>query len=465
MPIGLISALQPLKAGRMKKKAGMRLSNLSPLFMMSLKKSIDLDTIKKVPFYNLLTQNKAIIKQLFGFSLSTSLAQFIMMIISIMLARHLGPERFGVLASSYAIGSLTSIIFNLGLDAWLLREGVGSINQGALLGKVLKIKAISGMIWLLVLILMSVVIRPDLYNLRLLLIVALDIWADAIFSTFLVVLNLRRSIVKYSTLLLLSRIAKLVMISALILLGIQNVDSFASSRAFVSILMMIILAILFRSEKNSNSIIKEKSILIAARPYTISDLLAIVYSQVDVTILYLIMGSLEVGIYSPALNMINALFVVPNAIFLYSVPALTNQFNAAKSGFVKMSKKLIRLLFAVGLTLTTVIGALSQPLTNFFLGQRYSLTGEILLYLSPILLIKSLEFGFVAIIVSAMQQNKRLFPQSIAATLNIVLNVLLIPKLGINGAIIVYSATEVILLAGYWCISKRTLKDYSVIEQ
>jgi O-antigen/teichoic acid export membrane protein len=61
-----------------------------------------------------------------------------------------------------------------------------------------------------------------------------------------------------------------------------------------------------------------------------------------------------------------------------------------------------------------------------------------------------------AIMVATNQQVKRTFIQVIAAVTNIVLNLLVVFRFGINGVAFVYVITEIILLVGYtWVVWKK----------
>lgn len=163
------------------------------------------------------------------------------------------------------------------------------------------------------------------------LLVALDIWADAIFTTVLVGFNLNRWIKQYSILLLISRICKLSGIVALILLNTKNLLFFAGWRFFVSAIMMLITLLITKPIFSRGY--GERSILKDSRPYALSELLAVIYMQVDVNILYFFRGAFAVGTYSPALSMTNALFVIPNAVFNFVVPSLTRLYTHSSRAF------------------------------------------------------------------------------------------------------------------------------------
>jgi O-antigen/teichoic acid export membrane protein len=124
---------------------------------------------------------------------------------------------------------------------------------------------------------------------------------------------------------------------------------------------------------------------------------------------------------------------------------------------LKKSKEVLLLTLAIGVALATGLALTSRPLTQLLLGEEYRLSGEFLLGLSPILLFKSLEFGFATIIVAAKAQRSRLVPQVLAAVLNLLLNLILIPLIAANGAVIAYLVTEVVLLVSYGIIAVKLL--------
>ena len=309
---------------------------------------------------------------------------------------------------------------------------------------------------------MSTVIRPDLYSTKFILIVAIDLWADAVFMTCLVFFNLNRNIKKYSTYLLVSRFAKLALVIILVVLGVHDINIFMASRAFVSMAMLITILYDVRPEIKLKG--EGKTILSEARPYSLSELLAIVYTQADVTLLNLLRGGTEVGLYSPALNLITALFVIPNAIFTFTIPTLTEYYKQKKAEFVNTSKKLIIFLSLIGAVLTILVAIASQSLSVFLLGDSYLQTGELLLHLSPLLLIKSIEFGLVLVITSTGNQQKRIIPQLCVAILNIVFNVYFISKFGAGGAATSFILSETVLLFCYWFVASKILRTYKNTE-
>ena len=393
-----------------------------------------------------------------GFTISTALAQLMVMLFSLLLARYFGPEISGSYTSAFAIASLSAIAFNLGLDTWLLRAGALSQDLRKTFGDVLKTKAMAGVVWAFILFGIATTLRPDLYPAGLLAVCILDVWFDSIFITSLAVMNTQRKIKQYSLLVLLSRGLKLLGLIILMAIANQNILVFAGWRASCSLVFALIAVTFLQPNLGEFSFSNVSEVFRKSRSYALSDLLATVYMQADVVILSNFRGNIAAGIYSPALSLINALFVFPNAVYTYVIPSLSRWLKEKSDKFVELARKLILLVLIMGIAMSLATSLLGKPATGILLGDRYSKSGELMVRLSPILLLKCLEFGFAAIIVAANKQKSRLIPQAIAALLNVGLNLVLIPRLGEFGAASVYLVTEIVLFVSYGIIAYKTLK-------
>lgn len=394
-----------------------------------------------------------------GYTVSTALAQLMVMLFSLLLARYFGPEISGGYTSVFAISSLTAIAFNLGLDTWLLREGALSQDLRKTFSNVLLTKAAAGMVWAVLLFVIATNLRPDLYPMGLLAVCILDVWFDSIFVSSLAVFNIERKIRQYSLLILLSRGLKLLGLIVLILIGNRNILMFAGWRALCSLVFAFTAVVILKPGLGDHSLSNIKQILSQTRSFAISDLLATVYMQADVVVLSNIKGKVATGVYSPALSLINALFVIPNAVYTYFIPSLSRWFKNNTDKFVDLAKKAILLLSVIGIIMSLSIALLGKPATALLLGEDYAVSGDLMVRLSPILLLKCLEFGFAAIIVAANKQKSRLIPQAMAAIVNVGLNLVLIPCLAEFGAAAVYLTTEVILFVSYGTIAIKTLNN------
>ena len=312
-----------------------------------------------------------------GYTVSTALAQLMVMLFSLLLARYFGPEISGGYTSAFAIASLTSISFNLGLDTWLLREGALAQDLRKTFSNVLLTKAAAGVVWAAILFVIATNLRPDLYPMGLLAVCIVDVWFDSIFVSSLAVFNIERKIKHYSLLILLSRGLKLLGLVVLTLVANQNIIMFAGWRALCSLFFAFTAMAILKPRLEDNSLSNIKQMLSQTRNFAISDLLATVYMQADVVILSNIKGKVATGVYSPALSLINGLFVIPSAVYTYFIPSLSRWFKNNSDRFIDLAMKTLLLLSVIGIVMSLSITLLGKPATALLLGEGYAVSGDL----------------------------------------------------------------------------------------
>ena len=393
-----------------------------------------------------------------AFGSASAVGQFMMMLFTFLLARYVGPENYGFYISSFSLLFLTSIIFNNGLDTWLLNQKRSQTELHKDYSQILTIKFLGGLLWVAVIVIFAPLFRPDLYVRTLLIINAVDIWTDAILLTSLAVLNIQGKVKQYAFLMVSSRTFKLLSLILLVLVSSSNIIAFAIGRALVSLIIALIVVGKLKPRVVPVSWSELFDKVKNARYFALSEFLATIYMQIDITLLNLMVGSLQVGIYSPASNIVNAVFVLPSAIHLYTLPLLTRHYHDDHQRFKEFSKRVNLLTAVLGVVLSGGVFFLGGWFVVKFLGSEYIETSKIITLLSPILLMKCLEFGFASVIVAGGEQKKRILPQIAASIVNILFNILLIPRLGAVGAAKTYLLSESILMLWYGWIAFSVLK-------
>ena len=249
--------------------------------------------------------------------------------------------------------------------------------------------------------------------------------------------------------LLFSRGIRLISLLVLMLLNVKDIALIAGVRVILSILSMLLALVLVKPSHLPISNKEKCKILKSAQPFALSEALSIIYVQADITLLTLLKTKTTAGVYSPVSTLINALFIIPSSIHLYAIPLLSQSFQYNNEKFIKSAKKLLVWLFLLGLILAMAVGIVGSKLVIFLLGSAYEVTGKLIVILSPLLLLKSMEFGFVSNIIAMDKQKFRLLPQLIAALVNLALNIWAIPRFGEFGAAWVYLLSEFVLFIGY----------------
>lgn len=383
-----------------------------------------------------------------------------MMAYAVILARYLGPEDYGYYATGYALVGLWSFLISAGMDSWFLQGSKTTEQTKALAGKILKTKSLILLVWAPLIIIG--INQVSTIAVEFLIICVIDIWCDSLLITLIYGLNIQQNYHKVAGILTVSRLGRL--ISALFLIGLGNRSPilFALFRLVFTLIGFLLALVTLKPEINFTHLREVRFPPKELIPFGLSEMFAQVYIMADVSLLALLAGKVQVGLYSPATNILSALFVIPNSLYLYLVPRFSKKIAVHYS---VPDKDILVSLVGLGITGLILLGGIvvsAEWIIPIVLGNAYEQTKQLLLGLSPIIFFKSLQFGLIAIIVSSGLQKFRLVPQFFAAILNISLNVLLIPMFGARGAVLVYNFSEFFLLIGYGLIVLAYRKKWLV---
>ncbi len=372
-------------------------------------------------------------------------------------ARQLKVDGYGQYAACITITSMLSILFSLGLDVWLLREGGRATHLlSDLAGSVLSIKASFGFVWAFILFLLAPLMNQQSFPTSLLRWSILLILSDTLLGTCLTSFkaslhNKTPSILEASADTVWFGLTLLLMV-----LGFQQPEAYLRIRVLISVVTLTLaLFLLARRFGLRFNLSVAHQALVDSFPFTASEFLAMITMRADVVIISLTLGKTATGLYSPSVGLVNMAFLAPMAVHLVMVPVLSNLYQNHQQQARKTALRTIglSLLLGVGLTFVFILGS---PLIITLLGPTYSGSVEILRILSWVLLFKSGSFAMAAILVATDQQVKRTSVQVIAAIANIVMNLMVVFWLGINGVAYVYVITEMILFAGYsWFVWRK----------
>jgi O-antigen/teichoic acid export membrane protein len=107
-----------------------------------------------------------------------------------------------------------------------------------------------------------------------------------------------------------------------------------------------------------------------------------------------------------------------------------------------VAERLIRLLFAAGAGAAAVLAVIPEPILDLFFGERYVESAaalRILAFAVPLVFVNAV---FLYELVAAGHQGACAKAQAVTTTANVVLNVLLIPRIGFRGAAVATVLSE-----------------------
>jgi len=363
------------------------------------------------------------------------------------IARHLGLAAYGQYASVYATVGVLAVLFNYGMNTWLMGQGKAALSAG--IGNGLLLKSLLGAAWYL-----GVVVTAPawghLAEARSLIVLAalgvvLDGWTTLAYAGLKAMLRN-----EVTALFQVSSAGLLLLTSVLLTSRGSAVQAFVLSRTLVS--LVVSLAALTAVVRLAGWQVEPAALpglLREGRWFALSEGLAMVYVKADVALLGWTLGETAAGQYAPAAMLVNALFIIPNAVYAVLLPSLARLPPGSQEQTRRATLRASWGMGLLGLALTLLVLAGARPLIHLVYGSGFEASVMVLALLSPILLLKSLSFALGAVLTARGWQAQRVIVQLAVALVNLALNLVLITHYGVMGATIAYLVSEIVLATGY----------------
>ena len=380
----------------------------------------------------------------------TTLSQGLNAIALLLTARQLGPEAYGQYSSALVLMGIISIFYNLGLNVWFIHESNRQPEHlGILLGSALAIKFAFGFIFVIITLALSETFSSNVIPGDLLRLTALLVVLDNLFLTLITAFKASLHNQLTSIFMTVSDVAWVILTIIMVRQGNNQVNDYMLMRGGVMLASVFIAGIFvaywYRPRVAFSA---TRQAFQQTMPFAASEFLTMSAMRIDVLIVAFYLGKAAAGLYSPAVSLVNALFMPVNAISGVFFPVLSGLFARDLAQAWKVAKKSIWLHLGAGALLTIGIVGGAKYLVAF-LGSRFAGSLEVLYILSAIIFIHALIFALTNVLIATGQQNKRAALQLIAVVLNVVLNIAVVRRHGIQGVAYVYLVTEIFLLTSY----------------
>lgn len=358
--------------------------------------------------------------------------------VGVWLTRHLGAVNFGILAYSQSIVAIFASVATLGLDSILTRELVTlKDDKESLLGTTILLKFVSSSS-IVFIILLSLFFPSNETTGILILIISISL----VFKSFDVfALNFQANVKSKSA--AVSGVLSGLLGSILKIAGILfnlSLNYFATIIVLDSVLYSSLL-VYFTIQEGSTVISGlrwQKRVAVRlikdSWPLLLGGLVVSLTLKIDQVIIAHTLDSESVGKYAAAVRISEAWFFIPAAIAASLFPAIINAKKKGESVYVHRIQKFYSLLTAFSLLTAVIIS-----LTGSFIIE--TLYGEAFIESAAVLKIHVWGGIFITMsiangnwLISENLQKYYLFNMILGASINIVLNIILIPIYGIIAA-------------------------------
>lgn len=363
--------------------------------------------------------------------------------IGVWIARYLGPENFGIFSYAQSFVGLFVAFASLGIDSIIVREIVkNEILREKLLNTAFWIK-IMGSIIVVVSILITINFTTNTTFTNLIIFI---MTSSTIFQSFNVInlhfqSKVQSKYIVYSNIIFLfiSSILKIVLI-----INDANVVAFAWMVVVDSILQSVFIIYFYIKCNNKiTSIIQlnfdfpyAKNILRDSWPLILTTLAISVYMQMDQIMIHNMLGSYEVGQYTAALRISEGFYFIPAIIVGSLFPAIVNSKELSSTIYYSRLQKLYDLMVFLALLIILPMTFLSDYVIDLLYGKEYSQSATVLLIHIWTSVFVFLGVAFSMVLASENKTLKSFYRTLFGAVANVILNYILIPKYGINGAAI-----------------------------
>jgi len=182
-------------------------------------------------------------------------------------------------------------------------------------------------------------------------------------------------------------------------------------------------------------------------PFGLAGLFYLIYFQSDIILVKYIVGAEAAGLYNVAFTVMVAVYLLPSVIYQkFLLPKIHRWANHDKVKFYQVYRQGNLVMLILGLAAMVALWILVPWGIPFLFGIEYQNSIFLLMILATAAPVRFLASSAGAVLGTKQHIINKIYIMGFAAALNIVLNLLLIPMLGMNGAAISTVATETLLL-------------------
>jgi len=354
------------------------------------------------------------------------------------IARYLGPENYGILNYAVAFVGLFSFISALGIDAILSRELVKyPEKRDELLGTSFRLKLIGGIIALILCIMTAFLLKTSSIIRLLIILFSFSFIIQALNVISIYFQSEVKSKNNVKATLFATAISSVLKVAVILL----NKGVIWIVVVFVFDSVWLSLGLVSAYKKHGLKIKVWKFNKILARgllkdswPLMLAAAAGFVNLKIDQVMIGNILGTYEVGLYAAAVKITEIFYFIPN-IFCFSLfPAIVNAKKVSLDFYRSRLKNFYLLMAGVSLLIALPVFFFSKLIILTLFGKAFALSVGILkIYVwSSIGLFMGWAINYYLI---SENMIRTIFVSNLVAMIvNVVLNLILIPRIGLNGA-------------------------------
>lgn len=412
-------------------------------------------------FVSLLFTNRSlkqiILKNTFWLMVSQGTSRVLKFFLLVFAARELGPTNYGAFIYIFALVGLYFALGDLGLGAFLIRE-YHTKNRSELL--------LSTLFYLRVIILTIFTIAGYFFYftlqdpaLQAIYFIVLAVYVGIELKTFFVTLGRANNRVELDSMVSVVETVVTCVMGYIALKYWHSLPLFSAAylaAAIIALILQVKLTYRLLLPLSAFNLAYTRQIFLTSLPFVYTSLIGITTSQIDIVSLKYFIGIEAVGLFSVGSRVVQLGMMLPSLLLTTLFPVFAS-LTADRTRVASLIRTSLSLILLFGFPLA-IWGIASGPAFILFLyGAEYSAGSaafQVLMLVIPLIfIINVLDHALMAL----NYQMQNMAYTTIAVVLNIILNVILIPRIGLVGASLASVIANIVNLFLTLALSKHVL--------
>ena len=389
------------------------------------------------------------------------------LIISMITARYLGPSNFGLLNYAISVVAFVLPVMRLGLTSILVQEFISEPDkEGETLGTSIILSLISAVVCIIGVNLFVSVVNAGEKDTLIVCALYSSILVFQVFEIFNYWFQAKLQ-AKYSSIIALIAYGVVSAYKIYLLITQKSIYWFSLANTFDYLVISIGLFIVYRKrsgQKLSFNKARAKKLLSVSKFYIISDLMVVVFAQTDRVMLKAMIDNAATGYYSAAITCAGMTQFVFAAIIDSMRPTIFEGKKISEDVYKLNLARLFSIITYLSLLQSIVMTVLAPIIIRILYGAQYTASVSALQ-----IVVWYTTFSYLGsarnIWILAEGKQKHLWKINLFGALaNVVLNAVLIPILGVNGAAIASLITQFLtnVVTGYIFKPIRGVNEFFV---
>ncbi len=368
------------------------------------------------------------------------------MIVTMITARYLGPSNYGLISYAASIVTFVAPIMKLGFDFTLVHEIVNNKDkEGRIIGTAMFLNLCSGFICILGIVAFTYIANRDekdtiivctLYSILLLFqaVEMIQYWFQAKLQS------------KYSAIAMLIAYIFVTIFQIFLLVTQKSVYWFALSNSIDFGLIAIMLILQYYKlggQKLSIDLKIGKNMFRKSKYYIVSNLMVTIFAQTDKIMLKLMVDNEAVGLYSAATTCACMASFVFAAIIDSARPSIFESKKISHTQYENGLVLLYSVITYVSIAFSLILTIFAPLIIHIMYGSGYTQSIQVLRIVVWFTTFSYLGTARLIWIISEQKEKYLWIINLSGALMNIIINLLLIPSIGVLGAAIASLITQI----------------------